>query len=479
MSRPSHLRRLVAPTLLLLFAAAPLHAQNADPTGEHAAKLFEQALPHLEAVLGSKLQRLPQFRGVTVEQLRTQTDPELIAYLRWQFPTLQGDTFQNTLHVARCLSTSAAVVERNEGSGVIAVLPEPQREEIERWDDSLEGVATRYYDSLKGVATPAFLQLAVVHETVRWLLEQEYDLPARRKATRDGEEYHALQALVEGRAQWVTYQVAKRLGNTAYFPKLAQRFLRAPEIGSDGALRAISQKALRQRHWAYTQGMAFFAHLEQTGVKDAEKVVFTHPPQQISAINRPELYVRALQTPHGDLTTTLAKLQNALPETEWNALQQPWTAAMVSQVAGLLGERATADRVLAGWDEGRSLVWLRKGNAAQHVALNVVHHQSKSAAGLYFEFVVALQRKRDGGTACGPSFRVLEAKSSAVKLPGVDEAVRTDKRIEVAPGTPPVTVTTLLVRAADVVLECSWNGVAADADWAEHAVSAVLADFTH
>ena len=168
-------------------------------------------------------------------------------------------------------------------------------------------------------------------------------------------------------------------------------------------MRASSQKALRQRHWAYVQGLAFFTHLEQNGVKDIEKTVFARPPKQINAINRPDLYVLALQSSRGDLTTALAKLQTAIPETEWNALAQPWTADMVRQVAGLLGDRARADKILAGWDEGRTLVWMRKSNPAQHVALNVVRLQSKAAAGLYFEFVMALQRRQDGGSTCGHS----------------------------------------------------------------------------
>ena len=188
MLRSAYLRCLAGTTLLLLAGTAPVLAQTADPIADQAAQLFAQAQPHLEAVLGGKLQRIPLFRSTTVEQLRRQPDPELLAYLRWQFPNLEGATLQNALLVARYLAVSATVVERAEGSEVMEVLPEIQRQLIEGWDGDL-----------KGIADPAFLQLALVHETVRWLLERQYDLPARRRATADGEEYHALQALVEGR----------------------------------------------------------------------------------------------------------------------------------------------------------------------------------------------------------------------------------------------------------------------------------------
>ena len=103
-----------------MLGGGPLGAQTTDPVGAQAAQLFAQAQPHLEEVLGVKFQRPPQFRGATVEDLRRRHDPELIAYLRWQFPHLTGDTFQTTLAVTRYLALSATAVERAE----LLMLPE-------------------------------------------------------------------------------------------------------------------------------------------------------------------------------------------------------------------------------------------------------------------------------------------------------------------------------------------------------------------
>jgi len=47
--------------------------------------------------------------------------------------------------------------------------------------------------------------------------------------------------------------------------------------------------------------------------------------------------------------------------------------------------------------------------------------------------------------------------------------------VEVAPGVPAVMVSTLLVRAGDVVLECSCNGVTVETDWLAQVAAAVLA----
>jgi hypothetical protein len=106
-----------------------------------------------------------------------------------------------------------------------------------------------------------------------------------------------------------------------------------------------------------------------------------------------------------------------------------------------------------------------------------VRHETAAGARAYFGFAMDLQRKQDelSGT-CGPSVRVLESRPTAVKLPGVEEAVRNDKRMQYGAGSEPVSVSTLLARAGDVVIECSWHGLPPEATtWAEQIIAAALA----
>src|SRR5205823_6135804 len=101
-------------------------------------------------------------------------------------------------------------------------------------------------------------------------------------------------------------------------------------------------------------------------------------------------------------------------------------------------------------------------------AVSLVRHASEAGAKIYFGFAVDLQRKQDqlAGGSCAPSVRVLDSKATAVKLPGFDEAVRNDKRVQYGSAGEPLTVSTLLARAGDVVVECSWYGLAAETEWA-------------
>ncbi len=447
-------------------AVAGLGAQQVrHPGAARVPELFAQARPHLEAALGEKLAEIPEFRVLTAEEFQRLPDPELEASLHWLFPELKGEAFTKAAVVVRYVAALATVARHAEGANLIYVLP-----------DNLSAIAA--WDSgLARVNEPAFLQLALVHEVARFTLERRYDLARSRSACRDAEEFFALQALVEGRAAWLTYQVARELGSEAHFPLLGARYLRVPDTAPDPALRTMSQLTLRKRHWAASHGLAFFEHLHGSGLADAERRAFAHPPRLTGWVERPALYVRAEQGNRADLAAALRELEGTLPAGEWSAAQQPWTPAMVRQVAALLGEKAKAERAVASWEEGRSLVWTQRKDAGKQVALSLARHQSEAGARTYYGFAVDLQRKQDelAGGSCAPTVRVLESKATPVQLPGFDEAVRNDKRMQYGAGGPPVAVSTLLARAGDLVIECSWYGLPAETEWAGRVAAAALA----
>jgi hypothetical protein len=431
--------------------------------GTLANHLWEPLRPHLEAVLGAPLEAVPQIRTVTTAQLSQVADADLDAHLRWHFPQLRGDTLTATRRVARQIVASSTIAQYVEGSDTILVVPEALPR-IAHWDESLAAV-----DS------PAVLQLALVHETARFLLDRRYHLTKLRAACRDGEEHQALLAVVEGRAQQVTRQVAVRLGQEKLFPLLAQRYLRVPDEAPDSGLRAVSQTALRQRHKACVQGENFYSVLADAGLRDAEQRVFGRLPRQQRTIERPDLWLRALDQNRPDLAGVLESLESALPAEEWQPFQQTWTPAMLAQVAGLLGTpRERVDKVAASWDEGRTLLWSHRQHPERQVALSVVRHDKPAGARTYFGFAVDLQRKQDTLTPgnCGPAIRVLESQSSGMQLEGFDEAVRNDKSIQYGDAAP-VAVHLLLARAGDLVVECTWYGAGTEPALAERLAQAV------
>jgi hypothetical protein len=432
--------------------------------GSPANQLLEPLRPHLEAVLGRRLETLPQVRTITTTQLLQIPDPDVEAHLRWYFPQLRGETLTSTRQVARQIVASAAIAQYAEGTDVIYVVPDALPR-IARWDESLAAI-----DS------PAMLQLGLVYETVRFLLDRRYHLAQLRGACRDGEEHQALLSAIEGRALAVTRQVAVRLGQEALVPLLAQRYARVPDEASDPGLRAVSQTALRQRYKACVKGENFYNVLDEAGLGDIEQRVFGRLPRQQRTIDRPDLWLRAVEKNRPDLASVLQRLENTLPAAQWQTLQQTWTPTMLAQVAAMLGaSRERVDRIEATWEEGRTLLWSHRQHPEQQVALSVVRHDKAAGARSYFGFAVDLQRKQDVLTpgTCGPAVRVLESQSVAVQLEGFDEAVRNDKKIQYGGSGEPTAVHLLLARAGDLVVECTWYGACAEPGLAQQLVQAV------
>ena len=108
------------------------------------------------------------------------------------------------------------------------------------------------------------------------------------------------------------------------------------------------------------------------------------------------------------------------------------------------------------------------------MALTAVRHIDNAGARAHFGFAVDLERKQDAlpPENCGPTLRVIESKSTTVQISGFDEAVRNDKRISFG-GAATVSVSQVLARAGDIVVECTWHGQPADMPLTERLIQSV------
>jgi hypothetical protein len=443
----------------LALCAAARAQKSPDPEG-----LFAEARPHFEAALGARLQRLPQFRTVTPAELAEVGDGLLDRQLRWQYPDLGGPPADDARRAALRALRSACVAAQQEGTDVIFFAPDNA------------AVIARTGPALAKADSESFLRLALVKEAARWVLDHRYELAKRRAACRDSEELIALQVIIEGRAGWIAREVARRMSEVEYFPLLAEAYTAPPEGPSAGAAAVLGRDVRRRRGWACVLGLAFFDYLEHQGVTDAEARAFLRPPRQLSRIERPELYLRAERLDLPDLGDALARVEKALSPAEWQAGQQPWTPDMIRRAATLLGETRRMEKVAQAWDAGRSLVWSARDNPGRQVVLGVVRFQDEAAARSYYGLAVDLQRRQDelfgGGPAGAP--RLLESRSQPLTLPGLDEAVRCDRRVGPAGKGREVAMTQVCARAGDRVVELTWYDAPADAEWAARVLDEVL-----
>jgi hypothetical protein len=458
--------KLAGPIVLAgLIVAGAAGKPESGLSPAEAAGLFAQARPHIEAVMGYRFDPPPRFRMANERDLEQWRRADVEAEISWQFPDVAragGSALAETVRESRRGHMSACIAGASGGREII--LFPGNAAKIAAWSPDLTGLNTR-----------AFAQLALVHEAVKMNLELRYNITDRQRTCADGDSFLATLALVEGRAQWVTREVAKRLGTEAAFPLLAQIWLHVPDGLSNPALRAATQEFYRRRFWMLASGLAFEDALARAGLGD-ESAIFN---RQIPSmwIDHPDRCVRALRAHRTGLDVVLASLECTLPPDEWEPKQETCTPEMIKQAAGTFGEGDRADSALAACEEARQVVWRGK-QAGRAIALNLIRFETSAGAAVYYRFASVLQQKADQRLAnASGALRLVDERSKAFAVSGVDACTWTDKKLTVsASQSGPdgnIPASTLLAHDGVLVIDIQWQNLPGDENWARRVVETI------
>jgi hypothetical protein len=430
-----------------------------------AAGLFAEARPHIEAVMGYHFDPAPRFRMANDRDRENWRRTEVEAQIGWQFPDIAragGTALADAAREARRGYMSASIAGASGGREII--LFSSNGGKIALWDPALTAVGTR-----------TFAQLALVHEAVRMALESHYNVTDRERACGDGDSFFATLALVEGRAQWVTHEVAKRLGTEAAFPLLAQVWLHMPDGPGNPAVRSATQEFYRRRYWMLESGLAFQEALVRAGISNESTIFNRHIPSMW--IDHPDRCVRALRERRTGLEAVLASIECTLPPDLWEPRQEACTPEMIKQAAGTYGEAERAESALAACEEARQVVWTGRP-AVRAIALNLIRFETPASAAAYYRFALTLQQKVNQRLANGSgALRLVDERSKAFDVSGVDAGTWTDKRLGVSgshsgPGSS-IPASTLLAQDGALVIEIQWQNVPGDENWARRAIETI------
>lgn len=199
----------------------------------------------------------------------------------------------------------------------------------------------------------------------------------------------------------------------------------------------------------------------------------------LSALPVPADPPPAVPEPPPTLMVALGHQSKALPNADWTLAPSVWTADMVRQVGEVLGVKERADKVVRSWADGAALLWTSRRNPALQVSVGAARFADAAGARAYCGLALDMQRKQDEWLvkASGGSRQVLESKVQSLNLPSVEEALRCDKKLQLAPEGKPTNMTTLWLRSGDLVLECCWYDVPADPAWGDKIAAALRTEF--
>ncbi|MGF1579518.1 MAG: hypothetical protein ACFCD0_09160 [Gemmataceae bacterium] len=446
--------------VLLFFVGTPSRAQT---PAEGVRQLYEQAKPFLQEALERKVPEDVQLKIVKTKVLRSIPSWNVKTFLSWRFPGMKKDQWQQVYRRCHDLYCQQVVARHLEGTHSVVVIP-----------DHLQPLAASD-PTLREVYSLPFLQLAIVHEVAKLALEEEHKLLSRRHDPHSLEDVRIQRALVEGRAQWITEQVARRIKTESYFGLLKQVWdvaakVDAPENGSHDAWQATVQM---QRD-SYGKGLAFFRALSEKRSTMSEAQIFRNPPRRWKWIEAPQQYLKVLSQGKLQLRKVIGRLEKESILKGWTTRQQAWTPDLLTHVGQLLGAEKEAAEIAKKWVDGHSLVWMQKENPTATISLNLTRYDGEESAKAYIGFALDIQQKRDEyiAKAFGSSSGAGKSQVRYVKLHGLKNVIQITTTFKTS--SKQTSMGMVLARKGALVLELHFRGVPTDIGWAASAIQATL-----
>lgn len=426
-------------------------------------QLVDELQPVIEQIVGAKFPQSPELRLVTSEELLQLPEWEMKADIFWSHPKIDKDIRNLAYNTCHNLSCRACVARHVKGTNVILFTPKHTKN-LAAWDSSL-----------KNVPAVGFLKLAIVHEMALLYLETTYQLLDKKYDPKNVDELQILEAVREGRAQWITLQVARKLHLEKDFSVLAARYQKLPMPSESAKVTSICAETFRQKYLAHIRGLQFW--LDLNDVPKIEQTVFRQLPQTWDMIESPKLYRKQLQELDTNVQDLMQSLEKDFPVPNWKAMHQEWTPAMVQQVADSFKMTKRAKLVLADWQAGQSLIWLNPQSPGQYLGITVVRFPSAEQARKYYGLGIDLQRERDKMLARpeGATIRLEKSKFSEMKLPGISDAIVNRKELRIGDSKQVTRTSIFLFRNKETVLELSFHGVEPQLQWVNKVAETVCA----
>jgi len=230
------------------------------------------------------------------------------------------------------------------------------------------------------------LRLLLVHEATHALDFKRFDFMAIRRARKTADEHQALNAIVEGHAQWVAAEAARRWTLQKTFDRLAK--IMAGDGTSDGGASTSPAAAalLSVVRFAYVQGQAFFTAVGKARGREGVEAALRDPPRNARLIEHPAEYLKPVEREAVDLAGIAESIRPLVGDPAWQVQKQRvLEATLRSQVGRVPAERRA--EFLRGFVDAYIITGSVRGEQVQGIGV-VLQFESPEDARLF----VALER---------------------------------------------------------------------------------------
>ena len=271
---------------------------------------------------------------------------------------------------------------------------------------------------------PGVVRAVIVHELVHAADVPRYAFAESCAVLASPARIQALNAVLEGHAQYVARGVCEALGWSEAF-EVYGRAIVADAPDDAGEVERLLRRAQRQAAEAmYVGGERFVAAVEDARGREGIEDAFRDPPQDMAAVHRPEWFLDPSTRPvvRFRLEAPLELLDEVYAERReagWMGNRLPVDSEQIATAFADL-EKPVVTRIAASLRGGLVGQYVAPGMAAQHMLL-AIEWSTAADASLVVEASREMLRKRDEKLKEGP-VRVLSSSIEDLVLEEHDAA---------------------------------------------------------
>ncbi len=245
------------------------------------------------------------------------------------------------------------------------------------------------------------LRVLLIHECIHAIDHARHDLGAMMKKANDRDAMEATRAVIEGHAEYVTHQMATRLG---LLPAFDAQSLGTWKPQDDGTATSMIQRVvLATLASAYVDGAKFIAALDERGGDAAIDRAFQQPPARFDLIDHPDWYLDPSLVPKTavKLDSGLDRFSASVNEKLHRIQRNSPNSAQLHAVMARLDDPSTVEQILKSVVEAKFYIAL-PGDSPSSLSCFLTAFRTHDEAISFFVASKEIQRINSKGLDSGP-----------------------------------------------------------------------------
>lgn len=273
-------------------------------------------------------------------------------------------------------------------------------------------VSAMEYAQVKKENYNDYFFLVVVHELTHALDDQHFNLSKLYSATKNSEEYQAINSLIEGNAVYVSEIIADRLN----IPESTRSFSKKFTSGLSEAQKTYSQQ--------YIKGYEFIEAIINKNGKSAAEAAFKNPPVSTVQILNPEEYLNPVKRVNVDYSKLLERVTKKITPESMKAQTMTIGAMELNQSLILNGfSRDEASSISNNCITGSNYYAVKPVAKPRSISIEIYNFIKKDTASKLKEANIKIQESKANQAKASLNTKLNVLKEEVIKLDGYDHVM--------------------------------------------------------